>query len=525
MRHPHANNSDRLDELACYRITVTRRPGLVLTSLAVLSCLACSSERGPVPPPRVASDEGTAEPSFSPSPARPAETAPLVLGWSTIPGAPTPAADAHNRRGLKLHRAKEYEQSLAAFDEALAVEPDYAWARYNRACALARLERFEAAAAELERLLREDLPRFGPRLRGDEDLAALRRSALGEALEHTHEQIAAAYLAAVATGVTAVIYREVEYDFDARRGLAAYDHLRLGVYDHQQGRFVPLSPELPTALGGWLDRATNRLLIVSGDVVSGDVWVVQPWNVGVHVFDLASLGVPINEAEAIDRRRPQTKTVREGVSVALEGDAVRLTYHRLDYADWHDLTLLIEAGKSSLVAETWEIGRDEAEERRMAAQRELHLSNDQAHLHIDGHGVQRHLPAAAGVQVRKRQVFIDGLAEPIELAAAHRQVTSTRIERTDDGRFVLVVGHLAACAKDGAELLVVASRIDLETGSATLLAKTRRAGGAELGADGSVFFDDGQRVVRFPPESSEGLADVLAGVRFAIPSYHYSCSI
>jgi tetratricopeptide (TPR) repeat protein len=509
-------------------------PSAVLAAL-VLVC-ACSRDGGqrreapPVEPSASVTPDEPAREGESEDPRERAasERAPLELGWSSVPGPPTRTADAHNRRGLTLHRAGDYEQSLAAFDEALAVEPDYAWARYNRACALARLGQFEPAAAELERLLRADLPRFGPRLQTDDDLAELRGSAVGTALERAHEQIAAAYLAAVATGVTAVVYRDLDWNPHVRRGLTGYEHLRLGVLDPQQGRFIPLSPELPTALGAWLDRDSKRLLVVTGEIVSADMWVVQPKDIGVHVYDLARLGVPINEAKSIDRRRPQTNDIRTAVSVALEGDSVRLTYHDLGYAWMHDLSLTIEAGKSRLIAETWEVGADEEAERRMVAQRELHLSDEHAHLHIDGHGVQRHRPEAAGVRVQGREVRVDGLAEAFQLDAAHRRVSSARVERSEDGRFVLVVGHLAKCSASDerdVDISVVASRLDLEGGTVTRLAKTSRFGGAELGSDGTVYFDDGERAVRFPPESSEAIADLPPGVRFAIPGYYYDCSI
>ena len=111
------------------------------------------------------------------------------------------AAKAANVAALALHRAGNFEGSLAGFDAALALAPDYLMARFNRACALSRLNRVDDAAAALRELFALHLTEFGPRLTSDEDFARLRAAAAFGPLTEAHDALVAAYAAAAASGV------------------------------------------------------------------------------------------------------------------------------------------------------------------------------------------------------------------------------------------------------------------------------------------------------------------------------------
>ena len=90
---------------------------------------------------------------------------------------PTKLARKENREALALHRAGKYAEAQAGFARAVEASPGHDLARFNLACAYARLGKLDEAATELTTLLERDLLRFQSRWRGDDadpDLDALR---------------------------------------------------------------------------------------------------------------------------------------------------------------------------------------------------------------------------------------------------------------------------------------------------------------------------------------------------------------
>jgi tetratricopeptide (TPR) repeat protein len=204
---------------------------VVLTaSLAILGCHVHGTG-GAAPPP-------VAEPAAPQEPALPGDPAPLAIGWTEILGAPDAAAQQQHRKGLAQHEAGRCEAALASFERALAIEPDLAWARYHRARALACLGRSDDAVLELERLVLEDLPTFGPRWAGDEALAAVRATAEGQELDARLPAIREAYRQAIATGVPAMTYHAREPRDAEGQPRIPQEDLRLGVYEPATRRFV-----------------------------------------------------------------------------------------------------------------------------------------------------------------------------------------------------------------------------------------------------------------------------------------------
>ena len=62
-------------------------------------------------------------------------------------------AEALSNRGWTLHELKRFEEALASYDRALAVRPDYAEALSNGGTALYELKRFEEALASYDKAL------------------------------------------------------------------------------------------------------------------------------------------------------------------------------------------------------------------------------------------------------------------------------------------------------------------------------------------------------------------------------------
>jgi tetratricopeptide (TPR) repeat protein len=86
----------------------------------------------------------------------------FTVGWMVVNFAqPAPAlsdkAIEAYARGVGLAYQGEAEKAVAAFDEALAVEPDYANALFERGNANAELGKYEAAAADYEKARAADL--------------------------------------------------------------------------------------------------------------------------------------------------------------------------------------------------------------------------------------------------------------------------------------------------------------------------------------------------------------------------------
>src|SRR5262245_8793830 len=131
---------------------------------AVLALAACdptpggATAREAAPPEEPAPEPAAApatEPASAPAdPGLPYGVGPVTLeqiGQAAPAWAPPADAAEANRQALEHHRAGRYEQSLAGFERAQAAAAGYPMARFNRACALARLDRLDEAAAEMTR--------------------------------------------------------------------------------------------------------------------------------------------------------------------------------------------------------------------------------------------------------------------------------------------------------------------------------------------------------------------------------------
>lgn len=99
------------------------------------------------------------------------------LAWlDTIRDEARKKARRPNRAGLKLHQAGRPGPAIAHYEAALAIDPGYVWARYNRACAYALTDRTDEALEDLAKLRAHPGPEALARLvrsLGDPDLARL----------------------------------------------------------------------------------------------------------------------------------------------------------------------------------------------------------------------------------------------------------------------------------------------------------------------------------------------------------------
>jgi len=70
-------------------------------------------------------------------------------------------ARAYGNKGNALANLKRYEEALAVFDQALRLDPNYALTYYNKGITLASLKRYEEALAAFDQALRLD-PNYAP---------------------------------------------------------------------------------------------------------------------------------------------------------------------------------------------------------------------------------------------------------------------------------------------------------------------------------------------------------------------------
>jgi hypothetical protein len=402
------------------------------------------------------------------------------------------------------HYAERFEDALASFEEALAVDPDDAWTRYHRARTYARLGRTADAVAEMEQLVLEDLPTYGPRWAAEEDLATARITAEGQRLDARLPAIRQAYRDAIAEGIPAMTYRaRAPLDAEGQPRIP-HEDLRLGVYTPIHRRFVPAVPAVPHALVGYFDREADRALVLAGDVVMGDYWVVQARRVDVAIFDLADPGRVVLQATDVDERHAETDQMRVAVQAALEGDDARVTLQQLRYDPDGTLSLHVTASGVELTREA------------------VPLTSPR--VHVDASGAFVDVPPPAGLTIEDQLLHHHAHRLPIALRPGHDPHGHPYVASTPDHRFALVLTEEVGC-KESSFTKHVLDRVDLTRGEASRLSAARTHAGAALGPDGSVYLDTDGRVVRFPPGSNKPVADVLPGVRFAVPDYDRDCSI
>jgi tetratricopeptide (TPR) repeat protein len=485
-----------------------RSSSLALVSTVLAAVLGCH-EPGAARPPRAQSQP----PDALVEPAAPGETsaspdlAAPPVGWARIPAARDPAGERLVRQGHAHHRAGRHEAALASFEQALVVAPDDPTIRHGRAAALARLGRTRQAVAEMERLVLEDLPTFGPRWSTSDDFAQARATAEGQQLEASLPMIRAAYSKVIAAGIPAMTYR-ARPPLDANgQPQIPHEDLRLGVYDPVGRRFVPVTPAVPGALGGYLDRQAERALVLAGDLVMGDIWLVQARNLDVAIFDLADPGRAVLLANDVDAHHPETDQIRVAVEAALEGDDARLTLEQLGYDPAGTRSLRVTVDGIRLTREP--------------------VSPTSPRVHVDASGAFIEVPPPAGVWLDAEGLHAHDRRAPVALAPGHEREglgAHQHVARTPDRRFGLVLTEIAGC-HEVAYMRHVLDHVDLIRGRATRLSTAPTHAGVALGPDGSVYLDVDGRVVRFPPGSTTPVADVLPGVRFALPHYDRDCSV
>ncbi|HEX2729944.1 MAG TPA: hypothetical protein VHM70_00005, partial [Polyangiaceae bacterium] len=191
---------------------------------------------------------------------------PLVAkGFERLPHPVLASAQKANSAALLEHQQQHWEAARAGFERALQLDPTYDLARYNLACALARLERFSDVVSELELLLQRDLPRFGARLSSDRDLAQFRASAIGNDLLARMQTLQTSWLQRARGGVRVnawIAHVPGEGEAEYQRP----EHLRGGVWLADERRFLALGSEHSDQLMFNVDPSFEFALSLRGQI-------------------------------------------------------------------------------------------------------------------------------------------------------------------------------------------------------------------------------------------------------------------
>lgn len=310
---------------------------------------------------------------------------------------------------------------------------------------------------------------------------------------------------ALQRGIPALTYHTRPARDAAGQPQIPYQDLRIGLYDPVARRFVPVTPAVPSALGGVIDRQAGRALVLAGDLVMGEIWLVQARRVDVSIFELAVPVRVVLEADDVDARHEATDRIRVAVEAGLAGDAAaRVTLAQLGYEPQGTASVLVRADGVTLAREP--VGEAGA-----------------PHLYVDASGSFVEQPPPEGLAIDREGLHVPGRRTPLPLAPGHEQ-GHRQVSRTPDGRVAMVFTVEAGC-RELAFARHVLDRVDLERGTVTRLSSAPTQAGAALAPDGSIYLDDGSRVLRFPPGRTEPVDDVLPGVRFVTPDFDRDCSI
>lgn len=488
---------------------------LALSSLSLL-VVACGGGAGE-PTSAPARDEpalATAQPPSAvaaedPQPTAPAGDVPAPeappVGWSTDLRVVPEAARAANVAALALHRAEDFAGSLAGFEAAIALAPDYLMARFNRACALSRLGRVDAAAEALRELLALDLTEFGPRLSTDDDLAALHASPAFAPLTAAHDALVEAYAAAAASGVPVTLYELEETDAGASR-VTIPRRYRAGVFLPDSQRVVLLTPSVPNAFGLVFSRDSSNVTVLHGPLTSS-MYELFPATFGVTVFSLTRPGAVVASAE----RLPATFR-------RLFPAVYRASVPDDDPTDWdmsfggirvRPLQDGVELQVQSLVGNT--VMRLDVRGERPSVATE---PRDTLPLHLVRvvQGVMGDSSLPAGFSLRGTSLTVPGRDEPVALGALHGW-KQWEVDREHQALFVMAVRN--GCEGRGHRLL----RVDLATFEVRELSAARRGGALVRSGTGELYVqvDADVRRLSGAGELSEGGLPTWLKLTYPVP--------
>ncbi|UJR87212.1 MULTISPECIES: hypothetical protein [Sandaracinus] len=467
--------------------------GRVWLGLAIALASACGSptSRSPEPAPP---EPATPRDVPVPIPAMP------EIGWAELPADPPPAARRALREALRAHERGDYAASEAGFRALADAHPDATMARFDLACALARLGRRDAAVVELEALLWLDHPSIAPRLDGDPDLAVIREDASAWArIASARDRSRAEWASALVRGAPITHVTET-------RAAGAHEPIRrtaqAGVWLHDARRFVPMSPRIarevhdgdegtPLAVAV-LDAPRARVLTLSGTGAFSEG--------GDYIYDLELVARSVPDGVELARARaPRPDATSSGWMLP----RVHATANGLAL-DWLDLDRARRVARG--------FGEGSALDEHAVPR--IEASQDGARVvwssSIEGATLTRRT-----LRIPAREIALPEAHHP-RLDGRERALT---VLAAPDGTLWILTAEREQYGMDGwGSGMVALSRAERDATNASLVLAARGAGAMLVAPDGALYAQVGPRVHRItegsPPEPlPEGLVLVPSPYR------------
>lgn len=460
-------------------------PAARVTLALALMSTACAPRQDIVPDPEPVRVE---EPPPKPRPVPVRWSVSIEeLGWDEVPDEPPKDAFRSNTEGWKLHQEGNWAGSRAAFAEAVRAFPDYDLARYNLACAYARLGQLDQALETLTTVLKRDFPRFRRRAEEDQDLQRLRRSDYGDELAWRAARIDEAWQRALRVGAPTIAWRKLRHTRISSAQESQGQLLRPGIWVDEVERFLPLMELYEGVQAGFVDPVEGQGIVVTAtrteDVpplfAEARLYVVPLDHIGDDPF-----------ATALEWDKLQT------IEVHAVHSGARFRLNRYKTA-WQ---VLDSAG----------VTRDQ---QGTPTRPVMFLTPDGALLTS---------PMPEGWSVKNRTVTTpDGGSARVQ--SVHSISNLRSIQLNADGSQAVVVGVRNKCGKEGPDLRFAVDRVDLDGHRAVALAQGEGAAAALWGPDGALYVQVDDELRRYAGARSDRYEELPEGVLLAPPTPPPTC--
>ncbi len=234
---------------------------LVAVAAPLVACTPSPPSRAPVEkaPPTLEPVRSPASPAPSGDSAKRLAPAEVPIGLAAPFAAPVPAAVAKNEVGVGLLAKGKFAEARLALDAAVALDPSFVLARYNRACAEARAGDFAAAARDMTAVYDVDFVGSRAHAEHDADLTAFWASAEGGAVTAKVPAYEARYQRVIDRGLRALLWA-------GGGGRVQPTVLRVGVFDVATQRFVAVAPRANKPVLAFAGAALPYAVLVTGEV-------------------------------------------------------------------------------------------------------------------------------------------------------------------------------------------------------------------------------------------------------------------
>jgi hypothetical protein len=181
--------------------------------------------------------------------------------------------------------------AVRELETAVALAPDFILARYNLACPRAKSGDHAGARADLDAVFAADFVGMRAQAEKDGDLKDFWKSEPGKELAAHTPALEARYESVLARGLRAILWRDGS---SQHRGSVKPAMVRVGVFDTETMRFVPVAPPVPRAFFGFTSSTIPFAVVATGavrDTLGGDMDAGKVLE-RIYAYPISTKGVP-----------------------------------------------------------------------------------------------------------------------------------------------------------------------------------------------------------------------------------------